>query len=255
MGRRKDRARTPGLWIATHTLAGEYVGTIPSGDWVWASCSAENPFPGTPAPTQICLRSGFDPTLLYQVVFTAQDPPVLGIGFAAFRDVASFLQERDRGRGGLAEPAGESGHARYQPGPVAVGKLHQRGTQPRVVEGPHAVDLRWRPHGGPCRAEQCPLGLPLPGLGSAPRGGLTTNSRRTGSCRWASCGPGTIRATTPSVTNDFCMAAPSKALERPPSYGPDSGAAYRNKQALDALRPQFPVSWLRSTLHQYLQSG
>jgi hypothetical protein len=66
--------------------------TIPSGDWAWASCDAANPFPGTPDPTQICLRSGFDPTLLYQVVFTAQDPPVLGIGFAAFRDVASFMK-------------------------------------------------------------------------------------------------------------------------------------------------------------------
>ena len=57
--------------------------------------------------------------------------------------------------------------------------LLQRGTQPRVVEGPHAVDLRRRTHSGPCRAEQCPLGLPLPGLGPAPSGGLTTNSRRT----------------------------------------------------------------------------
>ena len=33
---------------------------------------------------------------------------------------------------------------------------------------------------GPCRAEQCSFGLPLPGLGPAPSGGLTTNSRRTG---------------------------------------------------------------------------
>ena len=29
------------------------------------------------------------------------------------------------------------------------------------------------------------------------------NSRRTGSCRWASCGPGTIRATTPSRGMEF----------------------------------------------------
>ena len=79
---------------------------------------------------------------------------------------------------------------------VASGLL-QRGTQRRVVEGPHAVDLRRRTHGGPCRAEQCPLDLPLPGLGPAPSGGLTTNSRRTGSCRWASYGPVTIRATMP----------------------------------------------------------
>ena len=61
--------------------------------------------------------------------------------------------------------------------------LLQRGTQPRVVEGPHAVDLRWRTHGDPCRTEQCPLGLPLQGLGPAPSGGLTTNSRRTGADR------------------------------------------------------------------------
>jgi len=44
--------------------------TIPSGDWAWAKCSASSPFPGTPDPTQICVRNGFDPKLLYQVVFT-----------------------------------------------------------------------------------------------------------------------------------------------------------------------------------------
>ena len=52
-------------------------------------------------------------------------------------------------------------------------------TSTHSVEGPHAVDLRRRKHGGPCRAEQCPLDLPLPGLGPAPSGGLTANSRRT----------------------------------------------------------------------------
>jgi hypothetical protein len=65
---------------------------IPSGDWAWATCDAAHPFPGTPDPTQICLRNGFDPNLLYQVVFTAKDPYVLGIGFAAFRDVGSFFK-------------------------------------------------------------------------------------------------------------------------------------------------------------------
>ena len=29
-------------------------------DWAWARCSAEHPFPGTPDPTQICLKAGFD---------------------------------------------------------------------------------------------------------------------------------------------------------------------------------------------------
>ena len=58
--------------------------------------------------------------------------------------------------------------------------LLQRGTPPRVVEGPHAVARRRRTHGGPCRAEHGPFGFPLPGRGPAPSGGRTTNSRRTG---------------------------------------------------------------------------
>ncbi len=78
--------------------------TVPSGDWAWARCSASNPFPGTPDPTQICLRTGFDPGLLYQVVFTAQDPPVLGIGHAAFRDVASFFRNATEDEEGTPNP-------------------------------------------------------------------------------------------------------------------------------------------------------
>ena len=65
---------------------------IPAGDWAWARCNAQTPFPGTPDPTQICLRNGFDPARLYQVVFTAADPYVLGAGFAAWRDVAAYFK-------------------------------------------------------------------------------------------------------------------------------------------------------------------
>ena len=68
---------------------------IPSGDWAWARCDAANPFPGTPDPGQICLKNGFEPTRMYQVVYTASDPYVLGIGFAAWRDVGDFFK-RDK---------------------------------------------------------------------------------------------------------------------------------------------------------------
>jgi hypothetical protein len=78
--------------------------TIPSGDWAWARCSASNPFPGTPDPTHICVKNGFDPRLLYQVVFTAQDPYVLGIGYAAFRDVASFFRNATQDAEGMPNP-------------------------------------------------------------------------------------------------------------------------------------------------------
>jgi hypothetical protein len=79
-------------------------GTIPASDWAWARCSASNPFPGTPDPTQICVKGGFDPKLLYQVVFTTQDAYVLGIGFAAFRDVASFFHNAASDAEGTPNP-------------------------------------------------------------------------------------------------------------------------------------------------------
>lgn len=65
---------------------------IPSSDWAWARCDANHPFPGTPDATQICLKSGFDAKRLYQVVFKAADPYVLGIGFAAWRDLGAFFK-------------------------------------------------------------------------------------------------------------------------------------------------------------------
>lgn len=67
---------------------------VPSSDWAFARCNngVDPDFPGTPDPTQICVRGGFEPNRVYQVVFTAIDPYVLGIGFAAFRDVGTFFK-------------------------------------------------------------------------------------------------------------------------------------------------------------------
>ena len=91
---------------ASESIDGKVSGvrTIASGDWAWARCSAANPFPGTPDPIQICVKGGFDPARLYQVVFTAQDPYVLGIGYAAFRDVASFFRNAKQNQQGTPNP-------------------------------------------------------------------------------------------------------------------------------------------------------
>ena len=77
---------------------------IPASDWAWAKCDAGNPFPGTPDATQICLKNGFNGSRLYQVVFTAADPYVLGVGFAAFRDVGAFFKKAAADDTGLANP-------------------------------------------------------------------------------------------------------------------------------------------------------
>lgn len=77
--------------------------SIAVGDWAFAKCDASNPFPGTPIdnnpanapgnlPVHICLRNGFDPNVLYQVVYPAQNAYILGVGMAAFRDVGTFFR-------------------------------------------------------------------------------------------------------------------------------------------------------------------
>ncbi|MDB5895740.1 MAG: hypothetical protein JWQ88_3271, partial [Rhodoferax sp.] len=85
---------------------GEVVGetAIAPEDWAWARCDATHPFPGVPDPTQVCLKDGFDASRLYQVVFKAADPYVLGIGFAAWRDVGQFFKTAQADDGGTPNP-------------------------------------------------------------------------------------------------------------------------------------------------------
>lgn len=85
--------------------------TIAPTDWAFAHCDAAHPFPGVPLnlaqptlPVEVCLRNGFDTNKLYQVVFTAQNPLVLGVGFAAFRDAESFFKYEMADSDGQANP-------------------------------------------------------------------------------------------------------------------------------------------------------
>lgn len=73
---------------------GEVIGEteIAASDWAFARCDAANPFPGTPDPSQICLKRGFDAARLYQVTYTSDKAYALGIGFAAWRDVGQFFK-------------------------------------------------------------------------------------------------------------------------------------------------------------------
>lgn len=72
-------------------------------NWTWANCP--NGPPGTPNPYFICLGNGtFDPNKLYEMVYTVQNPLVLGIGFAATRDFISFLRYEKTDKAGHANP-------------------------------------------------------------------------------------------------------------------------------------------------------
>ena len=50
-----------------------------------------------PEPSHICMSSGFEPGKIYQLVYATRGSKIVGLGFAAIRDMASFLKN------GLAE--------------------------------------------------------------------------------------------------------------------------------------------------------
>jgi hypothetical protein len=70
---------------------GHEIVPISSRDWAFADCT-KSAFPGIPDPERVCVKGGFNPAFLYELTYTAKDPPVLGIGFAAVRDLNSFFR-------------------------------------------------------------------------------------------------------------------------------------------------------------------
>ena len=140
-------------------------------DWAWAKCDAAHSFPGTPDPTQICLKHGFDAQRLYQVVFTAADPYVLGVGFAAWRDVGEFFKTARADDAGTANPiAGANTHSIgrgvSQSGNYLRGWLHlgfnrsERGRQvhdgvwPIIAGRRIALNFRWAQPDGVLELDQ-----------------------------------------------------------------------------------------------------
>jgi hypothetical protein len=86
---------------------------VPAADWKFADCNTTtNPFPGTPDGTKVCAKGGFDPSYLYELVYVAKDPKVMGVGLAALRDTVSFFRKAGADAGGTVNPvAGRIEHA------------------------------------------------------------------------------------------------------------------------------------------------
>lgn len=79
--------------------------TIPPADWKFADCNTTtNPFPGTADGAKVCLKNGFDPKYLYELVYVAKDPKVMGVGLAALRDTVSFFRHAQADAAGTANP-------------------------------------------------------------------------------------------------------------------------------------------------------
>ncbi|MDQ6674695.1 MAG: alpha/beta hydrolase domain-containing protein [Chloroflexota bacterium] len=77
---------------------------------------------GTPVPrdqwsfadsTHLCLRGGFQGGQNYELQYLAQDPLVLGLGYAATRDVLAFLRNRPTDAAGTPNPLAEGGGVQH----------------------------------------------------------------------------------------------------------------------------------------------
>lgn len=69
---------------------------IPSNRWAFAACT-RNPATGAAehvvaSRKDICYFDGFNPNKLYQLTYTARNPRPMALGYAATRDVGSFLR-------------------------------------------------------------------------------------------------------------------------------------------------------------------
>src|SRR2546425_4102614 len=100
-----DTTKAKLISIARESNVGVRTGVveIPSSDWAFADCRSTS-FPGVADATRICLRNGFDPNLIYELVYTAKDPLVLGVGMAAMRDVVSFFRHASVDNTGTPNP-------------------------------------------------------------------------------------------------------------------------------------------------------
>lgn len=78
---------------------------VAASEWAFADCT-NAPFPGVPDPRSLCLKDGFDPAVLYELVYDVRDPLVLGVGLAAIRDLASFFRYESEDQYGTPNPIG-----------------------------------------------------------------------------------------------------------------------------------------------------
>jgi len=85
---------------------GSAIVPIRASDWTFADCTKEQ-FPGVADAGKICLKGGFDPAFLYELVYTAKDPLVVGIGYAATRDLNAFFRHAERDDSGTANPVAQ----------------------------------------------------------------------------------------------------------------------------------------------------
>jgi len=112
---------TASMDTATATLTKRRYATserqvIPADQWQFARDAGGIGLDGVarqsaivPSATDIYMASGFEPGWIYELVYTGQDPLVLGLGHVAVRDFISFLKYGAQDAAGNANPLADIG--------------------------------------------------------------------------------------------------------------------------------------------------
>jgi hypothetical protein len=92
-------------WHTRENYAGQQdaTHTVPRADWAFADCE-NTAWPGRPDPSRICVKDPFRAGRFYELVYTAKDPLVLGVGLAATRDIVSFFRHAQADASGTPNP-------------------------------------------------------------------------------------------------------------------------------------------------------
>ena len=83
---------------------------IPSDQWAFGSCPTGRASL-SPSTTDLCVFAGFHPDKVYELIYPAKNPWVMGLGYAVTRDLASFLRYQAVDDAGNRNPLAESGSA------------------------------------------------------------------------------------------------------------------------------------------------
>ena len=88
--------------LTVRTFPGDPRMPIANTDWSFASCPPGDPV--TTSATHLCYPDGFEPGKIYELIYRAQNPLVMGLGYAAMRDLHAFFKHVRQDDVGKANP-------------------------------------------------------------------------------------------------------------------------------------------------------
>jgi Alpha/beta hydrolase domain len=101
----ENRARLSDGFLPTLTVRAkeqEPRSPIANDDWSFATCMDGEAV--AVSDEHICYPAGFQPGRLYELIYRAKDPLLLGLGYAVTRDLAVFLKTKPRDDAGIENP-------------------------------------------------------------------------------------------------------------------------------------------------------